>query len=337
MILAIKIGKLLDCYGAKKVTLIGLSMMLVALAIPILLPNMESLFISQILMGLGQTSALLSLTKAVGNSSGSRDKLIAQFSLAGALGELTGPLIGGFGYEFFGFQMSFALNAAIIFISLIIGLTFWKDSHPKLNANSSKKSVNSLRLLSDKSLRNTLIISGLVVYSKDLFIAYIPIYANQIGLTASTVGIVLSLMAGTAIMIRLLHFWLVDNYGRNNVLTTTLIISGLAFILIYLATSPMLLFLSAGLVGIGLGLGQPISIVFVMEMTSKAQQGEVLGIRLVINRGLQFVAPLIFGGIGGIAGLSTIFWVSGGTLLFGAFMSRNLSLAPAKINDLNSD
>ena len=113
MILAIKIGKLLDCYGAKKVTLIGLSMMLVALAIPILLPNMESLFISQILMGLGQTSALLSLTKAVGNSSGSRDKLIAQFSLAGALGELTGPLIGGFGYEFFGFQMSFALNAAI--------------------------------------------------------------------------------------------------------------------------------------------------------------------------------------------------------------------------------
>jgi hypothetical protein len=69
-------------------------------------------------------------------------------------------------------------------------------------------------------------------------------------------------------------------------------------------------------------LGQPLSLVYALNVSPQDRQGEVLGMRLTFNRGSQFIAPFLFGGIGGLAGLAPIFWVSGAIILTGAFFTR---------------
>jgi MFS family permease len=92
MLLAVKAGKWLDIYGARRVCFLGSMGMLLAMLIPIFFQSLATLFISQLLMGFCQICALVSLQKTVGNMPGNRDKLIALFSLTGSLGEFIGPL-----------------------------------------------------------------------------------------------------------------------------------------------------------------------------------------------------------------------------------------------------
>lgn len=325
MLMAVRVGKWLDYYGARKTTLLGGSGMLLALLVPIFYSNLGTLFFSQSLIGFSQVCVLLSLQKTVGNLPGNRDKLIAAFSMTGSLGEMVGPLISGFSYEFFGFQVAFGISLFFIIIALCL-VFFLKPSSWSNGSSVSKYKLDengsTWLMLRQPNLRKALIISGLVLYSKDLFVAYFPVYGIKLGMAASSIGIILSIMAGMSILVRLIQFWLVQRFSRGRVLTMTLIISGVAFLVIPLNSTFVLLAGVAGLLGVGLGLGQPLSLVYALNLSPEGRQGELLGMRLTFNRGSQFVAPFIFGGIGSFAGLSPIFLVSGCILLFGAYFTR---------------
>jgi MFS family permease len=339
MLAAVSVGKWLDQYGSRKITLIGGGGILLAFIAPVIYPTIGMLFFSQFLIGLSHICTLLGLQKIVGNLPGNRDKLIATFSMMGSLGELIGPLVSGYSYEYFGFQSAFSIFSILVVTTLGIGVfmkhDFWltgnSSSERKSSSSSSSSSSKShkkeptWKLLGQIDLRKALIISGLVLYSKDLFVAYFPIYGSGLGMTPSTIGIILSIMAGMSISVRMIQFWLVQKFGRARILTTTLVISGFAFSMIPFASTPVIIAIMAGALGAGLGLGQPLSLVYALNVSTVERQGEVLGLRLTFNRGSQFAAPFLFGGIGGVAGLSPVFWISGCILILGAYFTRMTS------------
>jgi len=78
----------------------------------------------------------------------------------------------------------------------------------------------------------------------------------------------------------------------------------------------------SGLLGIGLGLGQPLSLVYALDLTPPESHGGALGLRITFNRLSQFVAPFLLGGIGGIAGVVPVFWFSGGILFFSSYFTH---------------
>lgn len=325
MLLAIRIGKWLDQYGARSMNNIGACGTLVSLLVPMLYPNLGTLFFSQLIIGVSQLFVILSLQKTVGNWSGNRDKLIAAFTLTGSLGELTGPLISGFSYEHYGFQISLGISFLLTLLALVSGsvikATYWKSGAASIKENSFTTG-SAWDMLQHVDLRKAMVISGLVLYSKDLYVAFFPVYAISRGLSPGTIGIIISILGGLGMVVRLFQFPLVQNFGRGRVLTTTLIISGIAYLLIPSTVNVIILAALTGLLGVGLGLGQPLSLVYALNLTPMERHGEVLGVRITFNRASQFAAPFILGGIGGLAGLATVFWISGGILLFGAYFTR---------------
>lgn len=110
-------------------------------------------------------------------------------------------------------------------------------------------------------------------------------------------------------------------FGRSQVLFTTLVLSGLSFALMPFLEWLPILFVLAIVLGGGLGLGQPLSLVYVLNLSEQARHGEVLGLRLTFNRIAQFTAPVLFGAIGGI-GLLPIFLTNGVILMMGAFGTK---------------
>ncbi|PFP30537.1 MFS transporter [Bacillus sp. AFS073361] len=340
MLFAVKAGKWLDAYGARHMCLLGSIGLLVSVLIPIIIPIVPTLFFSQLLMGFSQICCLISLQKTVGNLPGNQDNLIAMFSLTGSLGELIGPLASGFGYEYVGFRFTFAMAAVIVGIVLIscllVPIKFWKSALASRIEKAGNK-TSSWKMLKHVNLRKALIISGLVLYSKDLFVAYFPVLGTGVGMNASSIGIVLSLVAASSIGVRLIQFRLLQIFGRGKILTSTLIISGLSFMLLNVSDFPVLYGLIAVFLGIGLGLGQPLSLAYAMKVSPLDKQGEVLGLRLTFNRSSQFVSPFFFGAVGRIAGVSAIFMVSGIVLLLGAFFTRLQKVENGNAHDSMSD
>lgn len=324
MLMAVQIGKFVDRLGARKMTFIGSLGVLTALMLPAVLPNMIFIFISQLTIGFFHLCVLVSLQKTVGNLPGGRDRNIAAFSLTASTGELIGPLVQGFSYDHFGFRISFVIAMFFVLASFLIGLSLKADSWKsgESSSNGSHGKLSTWTLLHQINLRKALVVSGLVLYSKDLFVAYFPIYGNSLGMTAGSIGIILSISAAMSILVRMSQFWLVQTFGRGRVLLVTLLVGGVSFILIPTTSFPILLGLFAAMLGAGLGLGQPLSLVYALNMSPPNRQGEVLGLRLTFNRGSQFIAPFIFGGIGGFAGLLPIFWVSGLVMFLGAYFTR---------------
>lgn len=325
MLLAIQVGKWLDRYGSWKMASLGGIGILLSLSVPILYPSLVTLFISQVVMGTCQIFVAVSLQKTVGNLPGHRDKLMATFTFVASSGGLVGPILSGFTYDYFGFRASFGLSSLAVFVALCIGVLLGRHKWGIGKASSKlthENTSSSWSMLHHVQLRHALIISGLVLYSKDLFVAYFPVYASGLGMTPSTIGVVLSASAGMAMVVRFFQFRLVQTFGRPRVLMTSLMISGIAYLLIPLTAFPIILGVLAALLGAGLGLGQPLSLVYSLNVSPEKRQGEVLGMRLTFNRASQFFAPIIFGGIGGLLGLLPIFWVSGSILLFGTYFTR---------------
>ncbi|OMP65716.1 MFS transporter [Domibacillus epiphyticus] len=325
MLLAVKAGKWLDVYGARHMCLLGSIGMLVSIVGPMLFPFVWTLFFSQLLMGFCQICVLVSLQKTVGNLPGNRDNLITMFSLTGSIGELIGPMASGFGYEYMGFRFTFAMAAICVLFPLLSCMIVPKDFWKSAAASQMKKRMDtssSWNMLKHSNLRKALIISGLVLYSKDLFVAYFPILGTQAGMNASDIGLVLSLVAASSIVVRIIQFRLVQMFGRGEILTATLVISGISFICIQLTSIPIVFGIIALFLGIGLGLGQPLSLTYAMNVSPLDKQGEVLGMRLTFNRFSQFVSPFFFGAVGRAAGVSAIFWSSGIVLLLGAYFTR---------------
>jgi MFS family permease len=322
MLLALSIGKWLDRYGARAIATFGGTGMVFSCLIPMLYPSVMSIIVSQLFVGFFNICLLISYQKTVGNRAGDRDNNIMWMTLSFAVSEFLGPIIGGFSFQFLGFQWTLAIAAMFVLFGTFLGLVISKDNWKGGAArNISKKSsfFDSLELLKNTNVRKVLFLSAIILYTKDLFVAYFPVYGNHIGLSASRIGIILSSAAGMAIIIRFSQYWLVHTFGRKNVLFSMLIISGFSFAAIPFFSSVPILFLFSGLIGSGLGLGQPISLVYALNSSSKDRHGEILGLRLTFNKGSQFVAPFLFGAIGGAAGLMPIFLTSGVFLLAGAF------------------
>lgn len=61
---------------------------LLALLVSTMLPGLDGLFLSQVVMGIYQVAYLLSLQKTVGNIKENRDQLVVMLSLAGAMGDM---------------------------------------------------------------------------------------------------------------------------------------------------------------------------------------------------------------------------------------------------------
>jgi MFS family permease len=324
MFLAVKVGKWTDQYGAKKLMRIGGALTILSLCIPAAFPSIKSLFFSQMLLGFSQLFLVVSLQKTVGNMEGSRDKLISTLALMASTGGFLGPLISGFIYQYHGIQMTYMvlaiLELAAWILLFIIPNTFWEQH----SSDGKKQSSSSWKLLGQKELRSALIIGGLVLFSKDLFTAFFPVYASEAGLRAGTIGVLLSISAIAAMCVRLLQYPLVKKYGRKYVLLVTILLSGICFSFIPFFQSIPILAALIFLLGAGLGLGQPISLVYTLNHSPDARQGEVLGLRLTFNRLSQFSAPLVFGMIGSLTGVSIVFWFAGIVLFFGTSFTKGL-------------
>ncbi|MEH7492098.1 MFS transporter [Neobacillus niacini] len=324
LILAIQAGKIADKLGDRIPILIGVITVIVSMAFPYFFPSMWSLYMSQIFVGIASIFIPVPLQNLLGNSANetNRDHYFSMLGMAVATGALVGPVIGGYITEYFSYSFSFLIS---MFVGIIpIGFVFFLPSNKRQVIKDSQGPLSSIKLLQNPMLQKALFSSALVLYSKDVFIAYFPLFAKNFNISDSTIGIIIAVQGLAMIVVRVILPKLIEILGREKVLIFSIIIAGITFLLLPIASNSICMALLSCLMGLGLGCGQPLSMTTTYNASPKSRTGEVLGLRITINRLSQLIAPLFFGIIGTWIGIVSVFLVSGAFLVSGTYFIKSV-------------
>jgi predicted MFS family arabinose efflux permease len=325
LLLAIQLGRWIDKIGSKKPLFLGTFVGSLALLLPTFFNSIAGIVSSQIIAGIAQTLFAVSAQSVVGNTKDAltREKNVAVFTIGVAMGSLFGPLVGGVLSDWVGYSLAFSFLGVVGLISSPLVFLLQKDEvEDRVSGKSSAQKRNIFELLNIPNLRKAFLISALVLIAKDLYIAYFPLLAKGYGLSSTTIGTLIAINAGSGIIIRSVMPKLIESFGRNNVILASVFCSGIAFALIPVTDSILILSLISFILGVGLGIGQPLSISTTIHSLPKDRVGEGLGLRISFNRLTQVTAPVFFGTMAGFIGIGGIFIMCGFLIVIGSTQTR---------------
>ena len=177
-------------------------------------------------------------------------------------------------------------------------------------------------LLANPELRRVFIVTGLLASAWDLFVFAMPIYGTSIGLSASTIGVILGSFAAATFVVRLALPWLSRRFREWTLISLTFAIAILAYGLFPMVDRVPMLASIAFLLGLGLGATQP-SVMSLMYATAPAgRAGEAMGVRSTVLNVSHTILPLAFGGAGSALGMTPVFWSMAGLLAAGGWMAN---------------
>lgn len=322
LLLSWPIGAMADRRSALGMLAFAAACAIVSLLMIYFFPVLPMFFAAAALNGLALAFYHVTLQNLIGTLSTAEDRAthFANFSLAGALTSLIGPLIAGVSIDTVGYSWACLIIAANSVIVLVL-LGIWGSTLPRAQPKAQREAATPLAF--DRTLVLMLVVSGLVQLGSDLYQFFIPVFGHQIGLSASAIGIVLALHAGASFIVRFFLPRMMKRVSANQLLVWVFATGAVGFALSTFATSVVTLSTTAFLFGLGMGIGIPLTVILMYEASSKGRSGQALGVRLTANNLVRMGGPMVFGALGAVVGVSGVFWILGGVMAIGCVLARS--------------
>jgi len=329
MMLGVAGGRLVDRIGVRRPLLYGGMLLLAAIASAALWPTLPVLHLTAAGIGCGFMLFHISAQHMVGemSSDGDRKDNFGWLALGFATSNFVGPTVAGFTIDLFGHRASFFAFSLFALAALAV-VAFRRARLPhRMHVRREGENVSAWQLLRNAELRRVFIVSGLLASAWDLFVFVTPIYGTSIGLSASTIGVILGCFAAATFVIRLALPWLSRRLAEWPMITTTCCVALVAYVLFPLVEVVTLLCAIAFLLGLGLGATQP-SIMSLMYATAPhGRAAEAVGVRTVVLNASHTLLPLLFGAVGATLGMVPVFWSMAVALASGGWFSNRRRVA----------
>lgn len=221
-------------------------------------------------------------------------------------------------------RLTISLNALALGASaLTVGVLMWLFA-----ALPMALGVASGRLVDRVGVRVPVLGAGIMIDTVGHRMTFVvPIYGTSIGLTASTIGLVLGSFALATFLIRLALPWISRHVREWPMITTTMAVACVAYLLFPLVRTVPLLAAIGFLLGLGLGATQPSIMSLIYTRAPAGRAGEAVGVRAVVLNVSHTLLPLAFGGMGAALGLLPVFWAMAGALAAGGVFANRRRLA----------
>lgn len=326
LLLSWQVGRLSDRFGSRLPLMVGAAGGALGMLVPFLIPGLPSLYVAAVMNGLLFAFCSVSLQNLVGllSSPTDRPKNFSNFSLMASAANFAGPLIAGFSIDLSGHGTA-CLYLALLAVAPIAMLAVWGRILP--DGSHSAPPAGGLRdMLTDSGLWRVMATSSLVVTGVVLFQFYIPIYGHNIGLSASAIGVVLAIFPGAAFVVRIFLPRMITLFGEDRLLSYAFFTGATGLMLVPFFQGAAMLGLISFIFGIGMGCGQPITIMMTFSGSREGRSGEALGLRITANHLARMAGPVLFGMIGSAFGVFPVFWANALMLASGGLLARFGSL-----------
>ncbi len=331
LLLAVSAGRIADRYDNRILMYFGLGGYAASLAMPFLLPALTTMYFSVALGGFTSMIFVIATQNLVGvlSTADTRTRNFSRYSLGESVASVAGPVFVGWGIDRFQHPLTFLCLA--LFSGCWLAVLYARHSTVPSGVRpaSSEAAGGRKALLSNPALRAALLTNSVVMMGLDLFNLYIPVYARGLGFSATTIGFVVGAFGVAGFITRLAIPKVTARYGERRMLFAALIVSALAYLSFPLMTTPWPLAASAFLLGLGLGCGQPLSMILAFNAAPPGRSAEALAMRLAVSYGAHVVIPPVFGALGTVLGLAPVFWTCAMLLGSGSWLNREPREAPA--------
>jgi len=323
LLLAVYAGKVADRYGVRLPLLAGMIGMTFGIFFPFVVPTLPVLYFASALIGAGFIFVQVSMQALTGTIGGPerRTHNFNLYSLGIAVTDLIGPVLAGFSIDHFGHVPTYLYLTCLNVVAAAAAIYFLARV-PRFDAKSpDAEAQRTIDLVKDRDLRRTFMASAVVMTGIDMFQLYLPLHARAVGLSASAIGLILGAFAAAAFVVRAAIPILVRRLSEEVVLIYAIFLAAATYLIFPLFSGGVVLGAIAFVLGLGLGLGQPLSTILTYNYSPPGRAGEALGLRIAVNNFTHVAVPVVFGAIGSAFGLSPVFWANSVFLAAGGYAS----------------
>ena len=337
VLLALPVGRLVNRLGERRLMLAG-SLVTLAASLVFLFGSgsITGLLLANAILGAGHLGCVISHQALVANgSAGSRlDTMFGYYTFSASLGQAVGPLLI---FTLAGsavrpdtarmFLVGTVMSAALV---LLAGFTVPAAAGHGRSLAFGENAGRITQLLRTPGLLRALATSAVIVSAVDLIVVYLPAFGAERGLSAGLVGVLLTVRALFSMASRVLLGRMSSAFGRTRLMVASILVSAAALAAVTIPMPAWGLFMVLAAMGLGLGIGQPLTISWLIEQTRPRQRGVALSLRLAGNRIGQLSVPSVMGllaaGLGAAGVLTATALAVASTLL----LLRGVRLEPNK-------
>lgn len=319
LLATVPVGRMVDRYGARSFIAGGLAVQAAGTGLFATSGAVWQLAVLNAFVGLGGTIHIVGTQAmlAMGKAATEHDRRFGLSAVAVSTGQFLGPVLGGLIADRSGTvhgtpatAPSLLVAAAVLIVgtAIVLRLPASPDpARPPRPGRSTGDRPGMSQILRTPGIGQVILAGIAVVVATDLLAVYLPLLGQQHGIGAGAVGVLLGLRAGASVVSRLLVATLVRRVGRRRLLIlSTLSAAAALMLLLPLLANPAGLAVLIVLAGFFLGLCQPLTQTWVVQLVAQQARGTALALRLTGNRAAGIAIPAIAGLLSGAAGATAV-------------------------------
>ena len=324
--LALPSGRYADRHGLKRPVGFGVIAAVIGAGAAVAFPVFPVLCLAALLTGGATGSSVIALQRHVGRAANGPlelRKVFGWLSIGPALAKFIGPFSGGLLIDHFGPTPGSlpGYRAAFLVLALLPLLGWWLlrgvQELPPIIAAPGSLVPKAWDLMSSPDFRRLMLVNWLLSSCWDVHTFVVPVLGFERGIPASVIGTILGAFAIAAASVRVMLPLIANRTREWALLCTAMLITALLFGLYPLMSNAWGMGICSVLLGLALGLVQPMVMSLLHQLTPDERHGEALGLRMMAINASSVVMPVLFGTAGAVIGIAGVFWFAGAAVGIG--------------------
>ena len=315
VLLALTFGRLVGRVGEGRFVIFGTFFIGVSAAILLFADSLTILAIGAALSGLAHLACMVGgqTMVALKSPTDKYEEHFGRYTFSASLGQMLGPILatlvaGSTGVIPKSTSAAFALALALSALAMVPAIS-WRNDAPTVVAR--KEETGTLRaasnLLQKPGMFAAVFMSLAISSTADILVVFLPLYGNENKFSAFSIGVIISIRAATSMASRFFLGRLSARYSTKQLLVTSNAISVVACAAMAFAPNPWVLGAIVFVAGFSLGVGQPLTMSLISQLTVPEERALAVSTRLTGNRLGQFVIPAGAGLLAAGSGTGAVF------------------------------
>jgi MFS family permease len=288
--------------------------------------SIASLFLFTALYGVGHilnigASQIICVRSA---STERRDFAFGNYMIANSIGHASGPMLlalsaVGTAHPPTGFLFAVCVGLAITAFAIAMIM------RPALAAAKSKKDAPSIPLrdlVTMPGIPMLIVVGVITMTAVELAPVYLPVLGQETGITAFSVGLLLTMRSIASLISRIFYASLVRNFGRQPLFIASLTMSAAGFGAFALPLPVWVLYCTSAMLGFGIGLATTLSVTSLVNAAPPEARATVVSMRMFGNRVSQIILPALAGLLASLTGAAGVFAILAVALGIGSYAVR---------------
>ena len=315
VLLALTFGRMVGRVGEGRFIIFGTFFIGVSAAILLFADSLTILAIGAALSGLAHLACMVGgqTMVALKSPTDKYEEHFGRYTFSASLGQMLGPILatlvaGSTGVIPKSTSAAFALALALSALAMVPVIS-WRNDAPTVVAR--KEETGTLRaasnLLQKPGMFAAVFMSLAISSTADILVVFLPLYGNENQFSAFSIGVIISIRAATSMASRYFLGRLSARYSTKQLLVTSNAISVVACAAMAFAPNPLVLGAIVFVAGFSLGVGQPLTMSLISQLTVPEERALAVSTRLTGNRLGQFVIPAGAGLLAAGSGTGAVF------------------------------